>query len=258
MIRRTLFLLLAPALAVAGPTEDVIVAATQLAEKSSYSWTTTVEDNASTYIKSGSTVRGDLTWVRLPMMDDLRERFGRDAETDIEAYFKNGQRFVVRVGDRWMTDAEVVRASRRFKSPPRYVHGSNGQPYRELFAEPPPYSNAQLAASAPHEELATIVSNFGHLSVQGDVVTGTIRPIGAALLLIPSDDPQLVPLAAGGVFKLWIGDGIVVRYQLALQAMLQIGKRKVHVLQRSDTRITHVDATSLNVPLEVREKLALH
>jgi hypothetical protein len=123
------------------------------------------------------------------------------------------------------------------------------------------YSNLQLAISHPHEELGVIVGSYEQLSVDGDVVTGSLTNLGAQLLLVRDGQKYIEPISASGTFKLWLRNGIVAKYQVTLEGWLNIhvqsGRRKVEVHQVTDTVLKDVGTTSFDVPDQARAKLGM-
>ena len=114
----------------------------------------------------------------------------------------------------------------------------------------------QFGVTHPHEELEIIVSSFTTMDVSGDVVTGTLSPLGAALLLVRAEQIDVEPLAAEGQFKLWLDRGALIKYQLKLEGVVMFdGGRKTHVHVRAHTTLKDIGTTQVNVPDAAREKL---
>lgn len=260
-----------------GPTERVIMAAMKLSEKDSYSWTSTVEDDAGSYDITGKTQGGGYTWVRLPMVKSIAQRLGREADNDIEAFFKGTTAFVLRTERGWQLLRELPKKRRDFYDDidiwpapmPPVGRGPSAIAATDPFGLPPivlhrapdpdedrrPYSNAQCALSLPHQELAVIVSSHTDLRIEGDIVTGVLSDLGAQLLLVRDGQEQINPLLAAGTFKLQIVDGMVTKYFVRLEGIMQVDRKKVHVRQTSSTVIKDIGTTSFVVPDEVRKKL---
>jgi hypothetical protein len=260
--------------AFAGLSRNAIVAAMALAEQPNYSWTSIVEDDAGSYVIEGKTSQEGYTRVTLPMVEDIARRLGREAESTLEAIFKGPDHFVVHFGGEWKTVPELPRARRDDGFVVYHVMPSTrftmdpldpSDPFPTILAVPVPipepdkrrpFSNARLAASPPHEELALIVSSYTKMTADGDTVTGEIADPGASLLLCPGDESFATPVIAAGRFKLWLKDNLVVRYQLHLEGLLLVdrNKREVLVRQTSDTRVTNVGRTVVDVPNAARLK----
>lgn len=262
------------------------LAAMHLSDAPSYSWSAAVEDDARSYVKAGKHLRNSYTWVTLPMLDSLSRRLGRAAGTEIEAIFLSDQHCVIRVGERWKTVKQLPKAppgyddmnlvllatapAMRTADMPADVNASPGiaadpfppvivltPPPRDTFEDADkPFSNARLAASPPHEELALIVSAWTNVVVDGDTVRGQVTDAGARLLLCPTADHESAPLAAVGEFTLHLQEKRVTRYQLKLEGALLVGKKKkILVRQSSDTTLRDIGSTRFEVPAEARLNL---
>jgi hypothetical protein len=265
-----------------GPIESAILTAMKLSEKPNYSWTSTIMDDARSYTVEGKTaVDSGWTWVRLPMMESVANRLGREAGPELEAVFKgNTGGSVIRTGRGWQTLAELPGWEPVLNdmpdpglplatSAPRMTARGiidPGDPFASYSVPAPlpvnpesrerPYSNAQFAVSRPHDELAVIVSSYANMNVEGDVITGTLSDTGAQLLLVGDGPEKIMPIVAGGTFKLVTKNGMVVSYLLQLEGILDVGrKNRVHVHQISNTVIKSVGTTSLEVPDDIRRKL---
>lgn len=259
--------------------DRVILAAMRISEVKNYTWTASVMDDARSYTIDGKTQKGGYTWVRLPMVPAIAQRLGRDADTEVEAVFKGSQRAVIRTIRGWRTPGELPKpalewsdhyvvwpVSRARQSLWELEDSGFGDPWDvpTVILPPPsafpaeeqrPYSNAQFAVAHPHDELAIIVSSFATLRVSGDVATGALTDLGAQLLLVREGQDHLSPIAAAGTFKLHLKNGVVARYQLRLEGLLLVERKKVHVRQASTTVITDIGRTQFAVPDEVRSKL---
>jgi hypothetical protein len=269
-----------PVAAHADPADRVVVAAMTLSEQPNYTWHSVVTDDARTYDIDGKTDQSGFTWIRLPLVKSMAERLGRDAEPQVEAVFHGNTRFVVRTDRGWKTLQELPKRRRDFDddvafwpAPPsgraRSGGGSMGG-FDPLDPFPPvmvvsrprddddrrPYSNAQFALSHPHEELAVIVSSYAALSVDGEIAMGTLTDLGAQLLLVREGQEQIQPVRAAGAFKLVVKNGSVTRYQLRLEGILVVDRRKVLVHQESSTELTQVGTTRVGLTDDLRRKLA--
>lgn len=275
----------------AGSADKAILAAMKLSEQPNYSWTSTVTDDARTYDIEGKTSRRGWTWMRLPMIKSVAQRLGRDADTQVEAVFKNSDEFVIRTIDGWKGLQELPKRHRdwvddreiwvvpRHSGPSWGMGASTGifdpndpfgdpndpfnlDPFPVILHRAPsreesrPYCNAQLALSHPHDELGIIVSSFANLKVEGDVVSGLLSDIGAQLLLVREGQEHIQPVAAAGAFKLFIEKGLVTKYLLRLEGILMVDRKRVIVRQTSNTVVKNIGKTAFEVPAEARRKLA--
>jgi hypothetical protein len=276
-------LLLGTAVVCAGAQSDkVIIAAMKLSEVPSYGWTTTVNDELTTYHVHGKTDASGWTWLRLPMIRSIAQRLGRDADVEVEAYFKRSDAFVIRTEDGWKTLDELPRRHREWvddrdpwtlpqSSIPRIGAlglGSGGRQNDPFKLDPFPviqhrsrgraprnYGHAQFGLSRPHDELGVIVSSHTELFVEGDVVTGVLSDLGAQLLLVREGQDHIQPLAAAGVFKLQLQRGMVTKYLLRLEGDLMVDGKRVLLRQTSSTEINQLGTASLQLPEEAVRKL---
>lgn len=263
--------LLGPALS-AGPTDVAIVAAMKIPDAPSYSWHTTVADDARTYDITGQTDRTGFALVTMPMISSVRRRVTRGTSSSanqVEAVFKGADRCVIQTDDGWKTPAELAaqpRVDQRPAGPPGGGYpgsGFPGVPRRrsrpDPGATPPPYSNLQLNLGLPHEEIGLIVGSHTAITADGDVVTGSLSETGAKLLLVHPGQNELTPLTAAGTFRLWVRDGALVKYELKLTGTLAVEtpntRREVTVHQTSTTELKAVGTTTFVVPAEARQKL---
>jgi hypothetical protein len=264
------------ATAAGGPAEIAVLAAMNLSERPNYSWITTVQDDATTYSVKGKTNADGYVRVTLPMIEAVSERLGPDADSELEAIFKGRTRCVLHVQNDWKTVKELPSPVRdrdeivwldtmvfdkdpsddaeeadQAAIPPMVVITSTRDD-----AKPRPFSNARLAVSPPHEELQLIASEPTNVTADGNIVSGTLSDVVARLLLAPDDDAGPQPLAAGGTFKLWLQGQQVVRYQLHLEGLMQVKKKKILMHQDSDTQLSDVGRTSFELPEQAWRKLS--
>jgi len=260
------------------PSDRVALAAMRLSEQSNYSWNSTVTDDARTYDIDGKTERNGCTWLRLPMVKPIAQRLGRDADTHIEAIFR-GAVCVIRTPSGWKNLAELPRRSSDWNdcgdwcpAPPGRAGGlwaqnteTDPDPFSALlpFArasrddddEDQPYSNAQFAAWRPHDDLAIIVSSLAEIGLDGDTIVGRLTDTGARLLLAREGEPCVTPVCAAGVFKLSIRHGIVTRMLVRLEGTVLTDGRRIRVHQITNTAITSIGTTRLDLGDEALSKL---
>jgi hypothetical protein len=256
----------------AGPTEDAILAAMRLSEHPNYSWLCSISDDAGSYQLEGKTAPEGYTWLRMPTVTTLARRLGREAEPQVEAFFLGKSAGALRTAGGWMTLAELPESrERRFDERrfPPVRGGANAHslgipggtlgfpPFhgKEKPESPSVYNTAHFGVSHPHEELAIIVSSYRDLEVAADVATGRLSDVGAALLLVRDEASDVTLLDAAGSFKLWLRDGRVARYQLRLEGVVLVGRKKMPARLSSDTVLRNVGSTRVVVPDEVRLKL---
>lgn len=240
----------------------------KLSERPTYAWTTSIEDDAGSYLIQGQTTAEGFSWVRMPPPKPLARRLGRDAEGDVDVLFHGPQRFVLRTTSGWKTLAEIPRERARWDEP--VVWSPRAQARSTVPTDPlgipvvmlqgpdeddRAYSNHQLALGLPHEELAVIASSAAELRLEGNTIEGTLTDLGAQLLLVREGQEHLIALAAAGVFKLQTAAGMVTRYSLRLEGVLLVKDKKVLVHQSMQTVIRNVGTATVTVDEEARRKL---
>lgn len=266
----------------AGPADDAIVAMMRLSEATSYGWRSTVSDDARTYEIEAATSRAGFSRVKMPVINSVRRKLGRDvSDTRIEVIFRGNVDCVLRTDEGWMRPDELPAADESSVVEPIAAQPDSNSVNQSLqttvikgtvvrpppvVARPPPqenrgYSNLQLAISPPHEELGVMVGSHRELRVEGDMVTGTLTDLGAQLLLVRDGQTEITPLRATGTFKIWLRNGSVARYQVSLEGTLAVRSAKtdritVNVQQRATTELFEVGTARVEVPEPARFKLA--
>ena len=208
------------------------------------------------------------------MLSSIGRRLGRERDTQLEAIFQGGTRGLVHLGDDWKPIAElpVLRTNATTRRSRPMVRGSasggnfgipgapplgSAAPYLNNPRGSPSYSTLRFGVTHPHEELAIIVSSHTRMDAADDVVTGTLSDMGAALLLVRPDQSNVEPIATAGEFKLWIKNGVVIKYQLRLEGLVAVDQwRKLNVHVNSTTSLKDIGTTEVNVPDAARAKLA--
>ena len=253
---------------VAGPREEVILAAMRLGEALNYSWLTTVTDDARTYSIAGQTLRGDLTHVLQPLVNHLRRPLGlASTETEVEFYFRGNQACVVGTPHGWLTPDEI-RALRPTPVGPASASsggvslsspGGAALPLPPAAAGPRAYSNLQLTISHPHEDLGMLVAGNTDLEIGDGMASGALSEVTARLLLVHEGQDQLEPVTASGRFRMWMENGVVARYEIRLEGVVRVRSagtaRDIPVRQTTDTVVRHIGTTRFVVPDAVRARL---
>ena len=207
------------------------------------------------------------------MMRSVARRLGREADTQLEVLFRAGTIGIVRLGDDWKS-VEELPAARETNPAPRslpLVRGSANAggfgvpggksvgPAFPFLGEQRPdhvFSVLQSMVTRPHEELGILVSCFTKMDIAGGVVTGTLSDLGAALLLVRTDHTGVEALASSGDFKLWLRDGVVVKYRLELRGVITAARSpKMNVHLNSMTTLTDIGTTALDIPDRAGAKL---
>jgi hypothetical protein len=248
----------------ASPTDRVIIAAMKLSEQPNYSWFSTIDEDSASYEIEGRTTPAGVSWLRMPMITALGRRLGRENDTQLEALFRGRSVGVVRLGDDWRSIDELpMQRDREPERPRTMVRGSAagnfGIPGGQSVGAAAPFledrrgshalASLRFGVTHPHEDLAIIVSSFTSMEVKDEVVTGMLSDTGAALLLVRGEQGDVEPLAAAGSFKLWLKQGVVVRYQLKLEGVIATGRwQKKNVQLNVTTTLKDIGTTRVTVP----------
>jgi hypothetical protein len=262
----------------AAPVEDAIVAAMRLSERRSYSWVSTVDDDARTYRITGKTTPAGYALVQMPVANAIRRRLGRGATDNIvDAIFRGNVNCVVATEDGWKKIEElpvIVDPDPMLGGHSNALRGSllpgssGGRSGRPALVSLPAvaekdsraYSNLQMGVSYPHEELGVIVGTGKDLRTEGEALTGSLSDVGAQLLLVRDGQTEITPVRAAGTFTVWIRGGLVSRYQVNLEGVIAVktkfGAREIAVHQSTMTVIKDVGTTRVDVPYEAEAKLA--
>lgn len=253
----------------AGPVEDGIIAAMKLSERPNYSWIAIVDDDARSYEIKGQTSREGFTRIRMPVINAIRRRLGRETTDNIvDAIYHGNVDCVFATDHGWKRLAELPPPETKRVEPLLRPGGVRGlglvgvlepKPRKvDEENEPQQFSNLQPGISHPHEEIGVIVSSGTNWRAEGDSLSGTLSELGVQLLLVRDGHPEITPEEGKGSFTIWIRDGIVHRYKVRLSGVLAIktakGTLRVNVKQNTTTLIQNVGSTDVNVPEEVRQR----
>jgi hypothetical protein len=265
--------LLAATVAHAGATDQAIIAAVKLAEAPNYAWSTSVDDDARSYVIEGQTNladKNDFSLVTMPMVATVRRRVTRatsNSENVMTAIFCGDERLLIQTPDGWRKPEQLsansegsARSGESGITSRRGRRGSGGFPGGS-DRPAPAYSNLQLTLSRPHEELAIIVAGYTDIKADGDVISGTLSETAAKLLLVHSGQKEITPLTASGTFRFWLKDGALVHYELKLEGTLAVvangDRHEITVHQTATTDVKNVGATTFDVPDEAKKKFGV-
>lgn len=253
----------------AGPVDDGIVAAMSLSERPNYSWLAVVDDDARSYEIKGQTSQEGFTRVRMPVINAIRRRLGRETTDNVvDAIYHGNVDCVFATDTGWKRLSELPPPETRKLEPLLRPGGVRGlglvgvmepkPPKVDEENEPQAFSNLQPGISRPHEEIGVIVSSGTNWRAEGDSLSGTLTELGVQLLLVRDGHPEITPEGGNGTFTIWIRDGLVYRYKVRLSGVLAIktskGTRRLSIKQNTTTLIQNVGSTDVKVPEEVRQR----
>jgi len=204
-----------------GPKDDVIAAAKKLAEKSNYSWKTTVVVPESSQFKpgptEGMTEKDGFTYVTMTFGDNKTE-----------AAMK-GEKAVVtnRDGD-WQLASELEGGEGRGRFLGRMVRNLK-------------------APAAQATELAGVTKE---LKKDGDAYSGDLTDEGAKAQFRfgTVSNPK-------GSVKFWLKDGVLTKYEYKVTGTVDFNGNEVDVDRATTTEVKDVGTTKVNVPEAAKKKL---
>jgi hypothetical protein len=255
----------------ANATDAAVVEAMKLADAPNYAWSTSVDDDARSYVIEGQTNLADkneFSLVTMPMVASVRRRVTRatsNSENVMTAIFCGDERLVIQTPDGWRKPEQLsansegsarnsgggITSRRGRRGAGGVAHGGD--------RPPPAYSNLQLTLSRPHEELAIIVAGYTELKADGDSVTGLLSETAAKLLLVHAGQQEITPLTASGTFRLWVREGQIAKYEIKLEGTLAVAangdRHEITVHQTATTEVKNIGTTKFEVPEEAQKKL---
>ena len=254
------------AAATPAPDDVAIVAAARLAEKSNYSWSSTISNDASGGLSrlEGETVRGGYTLIALHNAADVLRTRGvvRDADGATQIFFRGSTRCVILTEqDGWLAPDELPAPQPSTdRSPARNPGrgaGGRGGGRAAPSSIPTKIEDYTFEIRHPHEDLDLIIGSYTTLRAAGDSFTGELTNAGAALFLSAFAQPKVEVRRASGSFHCWIENGVVVRYEVLINGTVNLpgDKAVLPVNWTIRTEIHDIGTTRLNVPAAVRAKL---
>ncbi len=223
--------LLAGTLLAADSKDDIKSAAKKLAEKSNYSWKTTVESAGGGRGRrgptEGKTEKDGVIVLAISIGDNT-----------IDAVLKGGKG-AVKTQDGWKSLSEAAEENQ----------GNAGRFFARML------QNVKTPA-AQAEDLA---SKTKALEKASEVYSGDLTEEGAKELLTfggrGGGDAPTVSDAKGSV-KFWLKDGLLSKYEFKVQGKVTFNGNDRDVDRTSTVEIKDVDSTKVEVPEEAKKKLS--
>ena len=265
---------------------DAIAAAMKLSNASSYSWTTTINQNS-----HQSEIHGKTSDAHYSLLTFVGDSAGGGASTaksgtgGVNTVFRGDDKYVVERNGNWVIPSDVPPLPAQAETSTRNTtntgntagsSGSRGKRGRGMgggigasgqrrgssggesdSSSVPVSPKLPTGVNLPHEELAIIAANYAEMHTEDSGVSGKLTEWGADLLLLPPGWTQAPPDKAAGTFRLWIKDGAVTKYELKLTA--ESGPAGVTVKGGISETITvelaDIGTTSVDVPAAAKLKL---
>jgi hypothetical protein len=222
-----------------GPKEDVKGAARKLADKSNYSWKTTVA------VPDGGGGGGGR--FRPGPTEGKSERDGvtylsmTRGENTIEAVLKGGKG-ALKLQDGWQSLAEATADDGGQPGPGRFI-GRMLQNYK-----------------APAVEAADLVGKVKDLKSADGVYSGDLTEEGAKSLLAfggrggGGNGPEISD--AKGAVKIWVKDGVLSKYEYKVRGKVSFNGNDRDVDRTTTVEIKDIGTTKIEVPEEAKKKLS--
>ena len=209
------------------PKDDVTASAKALADKSSYSWTTTVTVPPDSQFHpgptEGKTEKGGYTHVSMTFGDNTTE------------FVLQGTNFAIHTEDNgWQAPSEMDQ-----QGPRRFMAGR------------------MRNFKAPAVQATDILAGVKELKKNGDVYSGDLTEDGAkALLQFGRRGGGANVSNAKGSAKFWIKDGVLSKFESKVTGTVSFNGNDVDVDRTTTTEIKDVGTTKVVVPDEAKKKLS--
>jgi hypothetical protein len=221
----------------ATPKDDVKGAAKKLAEKSNYSWKTTVavpEGDAGGRFRPGPT-EGKTEKDGFTCLTMTR------GESTFDAVVK-GDKAALKTEEGWQSLTEAT-------------EGGGGQPGPGRFM-----ARTLQSFKAPAAEAEDLVAKAKELKKADDAFAGDLTEEGVKSLLTlgrrpgGGAEPPAVTNPKGSV-KFWVKDGVLTKYEYKVQGSVSFGGNDMTIDRTTTIEIKDVGTTKVTVPEEAKKKL---
>lgn len=213
--------------------DDVKAAAKTLADQSSYSWKTTVENAGGGGggrwggPTEGQTEKGGFTHLSMVRGDNT-----------LVAIMKGGKG-VVKTPDGWQTAEELANDQDR-QNPARFA------------------ARMLTNYKTPAMQAADLTDQVKELKKDGDSLSGELTEAGAKSLLSlggrgGGNGPEIS--GAKGSAKFWVKDGALAKYQFAVQGTMSFNGNDREINRTTTVDIKDVGTTKIEVPEDAKKKL---
>jgi hypothetical protein len=216
-----------------GPKDDVISAAKKLAEKSNYSWKSTVESAGGGARmggpSEGKTEKGGFTCLSMTRGDNTTEAFMK------------GEKGALKTADGWQSFAEATASGGDQPSPGRFI------------------ARMMQTFKAPAAQAEDLAGKAKELKKDGDAYVGDLTEDGAkSQLTFGGRGGANAPEVSGakGSVKFWIKDGVLAKYELKVQGKVSFNGNDRDVDRTTTTEIKDIGTTKIEVPEDAKKKMS--
>jgi hypothetical protein len=204
------------------PKDELIAAAKRLAEKSNYSWKTTVVVPESAQFKpgptEGKTEKDGFTYVTMSFGDNLTE-----------AVLKGDKAVITNQEGNWQLASELEKE----EGPGRFL----GRIVRNF--------------KTPGAQAVELASAVTELKKEGDVYSGALTEEG-----LKTQFRFGQPKNPKGTAKFWVKDGVLTKFETKVQAKVDFNGNEVDVDRTTTTETKEVGTTKVNIPEAAKKKLS--
>jgi hypothetical protein len=218
------------------PKDDVIAAAKKLAEKSNYSWKSTLDLGPNSQFTPGPT----------------EGKTEKDGYTSLSVTFndntsiglKKGTKVAVQTSDGWQSGEEASA-------------GGGGGGFNPGGFMATRMQNLKVPAA----EVEDLVSKTKALKKDGDIYSGELTEDGSKSLLTfgfgGRRGGQAPPATnAKGAVKLWVKDGVITKYESKASGKRTFNGEERDVERNTTIEIKDVGTTKIEVPEQAKKKLS--
>src|SRR5262245_29254861 len=217
------------------PKDDVIAAAKKLAEKSNYSWKSTLDLGPNSQFTPGPT----------------EGKTEKDGYTSLSVTFndntsvglKKGTKVAVQTNDGWQSGEEAS------------ADGGGGGFNPGGFM-----ATRMQNLKVPAAEVEDLVSKAKAIKKDGDMYSGELTEDGAKSLLTffggrrGGQAPQATN--AKGTVKFWVKDGVITKYESKASGKRTFNGEERDVERNTTIEIKNVGTTKIEVPEQAKKKLS--
>jgi hypothetical protein len=215
------------------PKDDVINAVKKLADKSNYSWVTTVTNINGNGFRfgptEGKTEKDKATWFSMTRDDNTTE-----------VVMQNGKTAIKTPDNGWQSRAEATEGS--------------DEPGPTMFL-------ARMLENfkAPAAQAGDLAAKAKEIKKDGDAYAGDLTESNAKELLSwrrPNDDNGPTVSNAKGSVKFWVKDGVLAKFEFNLQGKISFNGNDRDINRTTMVEIKDIGSTKIAIPDEAKKKLS--
>jgi hypothetical protein len=230
----------------ADPAERVKAAAKRLADQDSYSWTSTVKNEAATGAGGGGQFRmGPTEGKTLKSgLTQITQKFGED-RTVVSFVLKD--KFAVQTQDGWRSSADLAANA---------AGGGGGGQGRGGFM-----GRGLANMKRPAEEAEALAGWTKELQrIEAGVLGGDLTTEGVKQMMLRGRRPAAggqapEPTEAKGSVKFWVKGGQLAKYEYHIQGKVTFNDREMEINRTTTVELKDIGSTQVTVPDEVKKMI---